>query len=123
MFTKYYLSLSEIEKEVDLNATNADIIEPKFAINSVKEKIFVTASEGNFIDTDNVLLRNNVKFQSKNFSIETDNVIFNRKEQTAKSDDLSLFKSKKTTIYSEGFDIYDNGNKIIFYGNVKLTLK
>ena len=122
-FTKYYLTQSENTPNVDLMVVNADIIEPKFAINNIKEKIYVTANEGNFIDSNNVLLKKNVKFKSKNFSIETDNVTFNRKEQTARSDEKSLFRSEKTTIYSEGFDIYDNGNKIKFYGNVKLVLR
>ena len=53
----------------------------------------------------------------------SDNVIFNRKEQTAQSNNKSEFKSQKTTIYSEGFDIYDNGNKINFNGNVTIILK
>ena len=69
------------------------------------------------------MLKNDVKIKSKNFSIESDNVIFNRKEQTAQSNNKSEFNSQKTTIYSEGFDIYDNGNKINFNGNVTLVLK
>ena len=102
---------------------DADITEPKFAINNDKQKIFVTAKEGNFIDNDNILLKKNVKFESKNFSINSDNVIFNRKKQTAESKELSLFTSEKTKIFSEGFDIYDSGKKIKFYGNVKLIIK
>ena len=122
-FTKFYLIQFENINNIELKVVNADIIEPKFAINNINEKIYVTANEGNFIDSDNVLLKKNVKFKSKNFSIQTDNVTFNRKEQTASSNNNSLFISQKTTIYSEGFDIYDNGNKIKFYGNVKLILK
>ena len=119
---KFYLTINN-DSELVIEILDADIIEPKFAINNIDEKIFVTANEGNFIDKDNILLKKDVKFKSKNFSIESDNVIFNRKEQTAKSNNNSKFKSQKTTIYSEGFDIYDKGNKINFNGNVKLVLK
>ncbi len=119
---KFYLTISN-ESELVIEILDADIIEPKFAINSINEKIFVTANKGNFIDRDNILLENDVKFKSKNFSIESDNVIFNRKEQTAQSSNLSKFVSQKTTIYSEGFNIYDKGNKINFNGNVTLVLE
>ena len=121
--SKYYLSLESNLSENKLGVVEADITEPKFAINNDKQKIFVTAKEGNFIDNDNILLKKNVKFESKNFSINSDNVIFNRKKQTAESKELSLFTSEKTKIFSEGFDIYDSGKKIKFYGNVTLIIK
>ena len=105
------------------NISNADISEPRFAINNETKKIYITASEGNFINKDEILLKNNVRFNSNEFSIETDKVIFNRNKQTAKSTTDSIFKSKNTSIASEGFDIYDNGNKIIFYGNSYIILK
>ena len=65
--------------------SDADISEPKFAINNETKKIYITASEGNFLNKDEVLLRNNVRFKSNNFSIETDKVVFNRNQQTAQS--------------------------------------
>ena len=103
--------------------TGADISEPKFAINNESKKIYITASEGNFINKDEILLKDNVRFKSNEFSIETDNVIFNRNKQTAQSTTRSKFKSKNTTISSQGFNIFDNGNKIIFYGNSYIILK
>ena len=103
--------------------SNVDISEPKFAINNKSKKIYVTAKEGNFLNKDEILLNKNVRFKSIDFSIETERVIFNRDKQTAKSKTKSLFKSKNTTISSEGFDIYDKGNKIIFYGNSFIILK
>ena len=103
--------------------TGADISEPKFAINNESKKIYITASEGNFINKDEILLKDNVRFKSNEFSIETDNVIFNRNKQTAQSTTRSMFKSKNTTISSQGFNIFDNGNKIIFYGNSYIILK
>ena len=75
------------------------------------------------MNKDEILLINNVKFKSIDFSIETDKVIFNRNKQTAQSKTKSLFKSKNAIIFSNGFDIHDKGNKIIFYGNSNIILK
>ena len=105
------------------SSSNADISEPKFAINNESKKIYITASQGNFINKDEVLLNENVKFKSNDFSIETEKVIFNRDKQTAKSKTKSMFKSKNATITSDGFNIHDKGNKIIFYGNSYIILK
>ena len=105
------------------NLSDADIAEPKFAINNETKKIYITASEGNFLNKDEVLLRNNVRFKSNNFSIETDKVVFNRNQQTAQSKTRSLFKSENITISSDGFNIHDKGNKIIFHGNSYIILK
>ena len=112
-----------VSKNLEQRLSNVDISEPKFAINNKSKKIYVTAKEGNFLNKDEILLNKNVKFKSIDFSIETERVIFNRDKQTAKSETKSLFKSKNTTISSEGFDIYDKGNKIIFYGNSFIILK
>ena len=106
-----------------IGSSNADISEPKFAINNESKKIYITASQGNFINKDEVLLNENVKFKSNDFSIETEKVIFNRDKQTAKSKTKSMFKSKNATITSDGFNIHDKGNKIIFYGNSYIILK
>ena len=105
------------------NLSNIDILEPKFAINNLSKKINITANQGNFLNKDEVLLQNNVRFKSNDFSIETEKVIFNRNEQTAQSNSKSLFKSEKTVITSDGFDITDKGNKIIFYGKSLIILK
>ena len=112
-----------VPKNLEQRLSNVDISEPKFAINNKSKKIYVTAKEGNFLNKDEILLNKNVRFKSIDFSIETERVIFNRDKQTAKSKTKSLFKSKNTTISSEGFDIYDKGNKIIFYGNSFIILK
>ena len=105
------------------SSSNADISEPKFAINNESKKIYITASQGNFINKDEILLNENVRFKSNDFSIETEKVIFNRDKQTAKSETKSMFKSKNATITSDGFNIHDKGNKIIFYGNSYIILK
>ena len=117
-------SFKNIELEIsNTNLPDVDITEPKFAINNDSKKIYITAKEGNFLNQDEVLLKNNVKFKSNEFSIETDKVIFNRNNQTARSESKSFFKSENTSISSDGFNIYDNGNKIIFYGNSFIILK
>ncbi len=116
-------TLNNLNVKDNLEISNVDITKPKFSINNASKKIFVTAKEGNFISDDKVFLRKNVKFTSTNFTIETDNVTFNRKEQTAFSKDKSVFKSKNTLISAEGFDIFDSGNKINFYGNSRVILK
>ena len=112
-----------VSKNLEQRLNNIDISEPKFSINNKSKKIYVTAKEGNFLNEDEILLNKDVRFKSIDFSIETERVIFNRDKQTAKSKTKSLFKSKNTTISSEGFDIYDKGNKIIFYGNSFIILK
>ena len=118
------INLNNIIKEDAINSSSsADISEPKFAINSESKKIYITASQGNFINKDEVLLNENVRFKSNDFSIETEKVIFNRDKQTAKSKTKSMFKSKNATITSDGFNIHDKGNKIIFYGNSYIILK
>ena len=121
-FKQINLSNIIIEDPVK-SSSNADISEPKFAINNESKKIYITASQGNFINKDEVLLNENVRFKSNDFSIETEKVIFNRDKQTAKSKTKSMFKSKNATITSNGFNIHDKGNKIIFYGNSYIILK
>ncbi len=125
IFFSYKFMISSENKLIiqNLEISNVDIKEPKFAISNSSKKIFVTAREGNYLSENNVILRNDVKFTSEDFTIETDNVTFNRKNQTAHSKNKSIFKSKKTVILSEGFDIFDNGNKINFYGNSRVILK
>ncbi len=117
------INLNNIIEDTVISSSNADISEPKFSINNESKKIYITASQGNFINKDEVLLNENVRFKSNDFSIETEKVIFNRDKQTAKSKTKSMFKSKDATITSDGFNIHDNGNKIIFYGNSYIILK
>ncbi len=122
-FKQINLNNNIIIEDTIKNSSNADISEPKFSINNNSKKIYITASQGNFINKDEVLLNENVRFKSNDFSIETEKVIFNRDKQTAKSKTKSMFKSKNATITSDGFNIHDKGNKIIFYGNSYIILK
>ena len=118
------INLNAIELEdTKNNLSDTDISKPKFAINNESKKIYITAGKGNFLNKDEVLLEDNVRFKSNDFSIETENVIFNRNKQTAQSTSKSLFKSENTIIKSNGFNIYEKGNRIIFYGNSSIILK
>tara|TARA_B110000438_G_scaffold282527_1_gene309668 strand:- start:28 stop:405 length:378 start_codon:yes stop_codon:yes gene_type:complete len=99
-----------------------DILKPKFAINNLKEKINVTANEGNFINDDEILLKNNVLFKSSNFKIFSNDVTFDKRKQTANSKSDAIFIAEKTKIESKGFDIIDQGNIILFNGKTHLIL-
>ena len=112
----------ELQEVVNQNQTS-DILKPKFSINSKKQKIFVTANEGNFLTKDEIILKKNVVFESDKFKIYADNVIFNKKTLVAKTDDKSKFVSNKSTINSNGFDIIENGNIINFKGQTILKIK
>ena len=99
-----------------------DILKPKFTINNTKQNISVTANEGNFINADEILLKNNVSFKSNNFLIKSNEVFFNKKNQSAFSDKNSIFISSKTNINAEGFEISDRGDKILFNGQIKVII-
>ena len=123
VFFNYFSSL---EKNLLSNQSiipDVDITEPRFAINNSNQKILVSAKEGNFLDDSRILLNKNVLFKSNDFVIKTDKVIFNRLDETAISKTKSTFISNNTKINSEGFNIYDNGKKIKFYGNSVIILK
>ena len=119
----FFESNSNSENKIYINKKTSDISEPKFSINSKKQKISVTANEGNFLTEDEIILEKNVIFKSNKFKIYTDNVVFNKKTLVASSQDESKFISKNTSIDSVGFDIIENGNIINFRGKTKLVLK
>ena len=115
------LTNSESKMEKTKN-TSYDVLKPKFTINNQKDKISVTANEGNFINKNDILLNKNVLFKSKNFTIYSDNVLYNKKKQTAKSNTESIFVSEGTNIESEGFNIIEHGDVIEFIGKSKIIL-
>ena len=119
----FFESTDNSENKIYINKKTADISEPKFSINSKKQKISVTANEGNFLTEDEIILEKNVIFKSNKFKIYTDNVLFNKKTLVASSQDESKFISNNTSIDSAGFDIIENGNIINFKGKTKLILK
>ena len=119
----FFETNDNFENKFYINKKTSDISEPKFSINSKKQKISVTANEGNFLSEDEIILEKNVIFKSHKFKIYTDNVLFNKKTLVASSQDESKFISNNTSIDSAGFDIIENGNIINFKGKTKLVLK
>jgi len=119
----FFNSTNNSQNKISINKKTSDISKPKFSINSNTQKISVTASEGNFLNKDEIVLEKNVIFKSNKFKIITDNVVFNKKTLVASSKDKSKFISNNTSIDSAGFDIIENGNIINFKGKTKLILK
>ena len=119
----FFESTDSSNNKIYINKKTSDISEPKFSINSEKQKISVTANEGNFLTEDEIVLEKNVIFKSSKFKIYTDNVVFNKKTFVASSQNNSKFISNNTSIDSDGFDIIENGNIINFKGKTKLILK
>ena len=62
------------------------------------QKISISANEGNFLNKNEILLKNDVVFKSKKFTIFSDDVIFNKNQQTASSTKKSRFISSNTSI-------------------------
>ena len=109
------------EKQIK-SKSKYDIINPKFSMNNLKEKIIISANEGNFINDSKILLKKNVIFKSDEFQISSEDVYYDKKKQTAESNKRAVFKAKNTSIISEGFKIGDEGEKINFNGKTKLVL-
>ena len=122
-FFKYFQLTLKNNDFLEISSSEFDIIKPKFSINSESQKIAVTANEGNFISENKILLKKNVIFKSKKFKIMSDEVVFDKQNLTASSTQKSKFFSKKTSIVSTGFEIFDNGNKINFNGKTVLIIK
>ena len=122
-FFKYFQLTLKNNDFLEISSSEYDIIKPKFSINSENQTIAVTAKEGNFISENKILLKKDVIFKSKKFKIMSDHVIFNKQDLTASSTQKSKFISKKTSIVSSGFEIFDNGNKLNFNGKTILIIK
>ena len=121
IYTKINVVNNNIETIINQNS-KYDILKPKFTINNEKNIISVSANEGNIMDNNDILLKNDVLFRSSDFTIHSDDVIYNREKQTAKSKNDSIFVSERTTIESEGFNITEKGKIIKFNGKSKLIL-
>ena len=117
------INIPLIKEDILSIDTKFDIINPSFTINNAKEKISVSANNGNFLNNNQILLKNNVFFKSSSFTILSDEVIFDKNNQTAVSESNSKFKSEGTEIISEGFSISENGDSILFKGKTSLILK
>ena len=107
-FLVYFQSNSLTIKSVNTSSQDADITKPRFSINNDKQKISVSANQGNFLTTNEIMLEKNVIFKSNKFKIYGDNVIFNKKTLVASSNENAEFVSKNALIKSVGFDITEN---------------
>ena len=114
-------SKSEIKFDT-ISDNSFDILNPKFTINNANEIITIQAEKGNFLNKNNIVLENNVVFNSNKFKIYSSKVLFDKKNQTAYSKKNSTFISEGTTIESKGFEITDKGNTIQFNGKTKIML-
>ena len=90
------INLTLIEEDFLSIDPKFDIVNPSFTINNEKEKISVSANNGNFLHNNKILLKNNVFFKSSSFTILSDEVTFDKKNQTAVSGSSSKFKSEGT---------------------------
>lgn len=124
MLTIFLTKNNQDKKNLNLNDNkySYDIKNPKFTINSNKEKISINAKGASFINTDEILLEKNVIFISDKFTIKSQEVYFNRKNQTAYSKKNSTFISTGAKINSDGFEITNEGNIIEFNGKTKIIL-
>jgi len=124
MLTIFLTKNNQDKKNLNLNDNkySYDIKNPKFTINSNKEKISINAKGASFINTDEILLEKNVIFISDKFTIKSQEVYFNRKNQTAYSKKNSTFISNGAKINSDGFEITNEGNIIEFNGKTKIVL-
>ena len=109
-------------KNNSIKVSSYDILQPKFTINNKNQKIYVTANEANVISVNKIILKNNVIFKSKKFKIYAENVLFNKKKQTARTNKDSLFISNRTRIQSKGFNMVDQGSVIKFNGKTLVTI-
>ena len=123
IFLKMYFDNVDEKKNNISKISNIDITLPKFSIKNNNQKISITAKEGYFIGKNRILLNKDVLFKSDNFIIKSDNVIFDRKKFTAETTKKTIFESKKAKIYSDGFNISENGNKIDFTGKSQVILR
>ena len=125
IYRENYILDKTVEKKNNiqlLSLDSSDLIKPKFSINRKKDKITVSANEGNFVTKDKILLNNEVEFKTKNFKITSNKATFNKKHQTASSDTFTEFKSEGTMISSQGFNITNSGDIISFKGKTKIIL-
>ena len=65
----FFESTDNSKNKIYINKETSDILEPKFSINSKKQKISLTANEGNFLTEDEIVLEKNVIFKSNKLPV------------------------------------------------------
>tara|TARA_B100001123_G_C15299494_1_gene1020508 strand:+ start:1459 stop:1902 length:444 start_codon:yes stop_codon:yes gene_type:complete len=101
-----------------------DIVNPKFIKDKKnKDQLKVTANKAIFLSDRKILLDGEVKYASNNFTLESNKVNFDKINFDANSEENTLFISEKVSIKSEGFNVENKGNDILFIGKSKLEIK
>ena len=97
---------------------------PTGEITSGKEKFFLSGDEGIFNKQIQQLnVKGNVKFNNeKNMVFRTTEMYFDFKKEILSGNEKVRGEKNNSFIISEGFRIFNNGEKIFFTGKSKLTL-
>ena len=122
-FLYIQFSIKDTQQQIDYGKS-ADIVNPKFVKQkNNKEQIEVIAKKASFLSETKMFLEGNVKYQSDEFTLESDNVSFDQISFDAISNDNTIFKSEKINITSEGFQILQKGTKITFSGKSRIEIQ
>ncbi len=102
-----------------------DLEEPTGEISSGKEKFFLSGDKGIFNkEIQQLEVTGNVKLNDQNDMVfKTSKMKFDFKKETLSGNKKVTGEKKNSFIYSEGFEIFDKGKKIIFTGKSKLILR
>ena len=99
--------------------------EPTGEMSSGKEKFFLRGDKGVYNkEIQQLEVTGNVKLNDQNDMVfKTSKMKFDFKKETLSGNKKVIGEKKNSFIYSEGFEIFDRGRKIIFTGKSKLILK
>ena len=124
IFVLYFQLKDKTSENVIEYKTEVDVINPRF----IKEKsnnnnLEIVAKKASFLSKNEMFLEGEVKYSSKKFILESDKVNFDQKNFNASSNQKTLFKSNNILIGSEGFEVKDRGNMIIFKGKSYIEIQ
>ena len=124
IFVLYFQLKDKTSENVIEYKTEVDVINPRF----IKEKsnnnnLEIVAKKARFLSKNEMFLEGEVKYSSKKFILESDKVNFDQKNFNASSNQKTLFKSNNILIGSEGFEVKDRGNMIIFKGKSYIEIQ
>lgn len=99
--------------------------EPIGEMNSGEERFFLSGDEGVFNkEVQQLKVTGNVRLNDQEDMIfKTSEMQFDFKKETLSGNKSVTGEKKNSFIYSEGFEIFERGKKIIFTGKSKLILK
>ena len=116
------MAIKAIRLKQEPNIFNLE--KPTGEINSGKEKFFLSGDKGIFNkNVDQLKVKGNVKFNDgENMTFTTSEMYFDFKKEVLSGDKRVNGKKNNSVIISEGFKIFNNGEKIFFTGKTKLKL-